>query len=134
MRTKDKLPGQNRIPVYVTEQLDYEAELHKLQIELVKLQNYVKDTNMRVLVIFEGGRSRQGRHHQTHHRTHVNARGVRVVALAKPSDTEKTQWYFQRYVAHLPSGGEICLTAAGTTAPWSSRSWASVPTSSTSAS
>ncbi|NWF66300.1 MAG: polyphosphate kinase 2 [Campylobacterales bacterium] len=85
----------------------YEAEMQKLQIELVKLQNWVKAKNKKILVIFEG-RDAAGKGGTIQALIeHLNPRGARVVALAKPSDVEKTQWYFQRYIKHLPDGGEI---------------------------
>lgn len=89
------------------ETLAYEKELHRLQIELLKLQNHVKAKRLKVLMIFEG-RDAAGKGGTIKRITeHLNPRGARVVALDKPSDTEKTQWYFQRYVHHLPSAGEI---------------------------
>jgi polyphosphate kinase 2 len=91
------------------ETLEYEREIRKLQIELLKFQNYVKDKGLKVLMIFEG-RDAAGKGGTIKRITeHLNPRGARVVALEKPSDTEKTQWYFQRYVKHLPAAGEIVL-------------------------
>ena len=88
---------------------DYEEELEQLQIELLKVQRWTKETGQRHLLIFEG-RDAAGKGGTIKRFTmHLNPRGARVVALAKPSDVERTQWYFQRYVAHLPSGGEICF-------------------------
>lgn len=109
-RNVDNEAGNSRIPVHIKKKhLDYEAELLKLQIELVKLQNHIKETGERILIIFEG-RDAAGKGGTIKRITqYLNARGVRVVALDKPSDREVTQWYFQRYVAHLPSGGEIVL-------------------------
>ncbi|MDR0468151.1 MAG: polyphosphate kinase 2 [Campylobacteraceae bacterium] len=87
--------------------LSYEEELTLLQIELTKLQKYVKEKGLKILIIFEG-RDAAGKGGAIKRFTeHINPRGARVVALEKPSDKEKTQWYFQRYVAHLPSGGEM---------------------------
>jgi len=89
--------------------LHYEAELKKLQIELMKLQLHIKKTNMRVLVIFEG-RDAAGKGGTIKRITaFLNPRNVRVVALAAPNDKEVTQWYFQRYVPHLPAGGELII-------------------------
>ncbi|AJD52560.1 polyphosphate kinase 2, PA0141 family [Thalassospira xiamenensis M-5 = DSM 17429] len=80
-----------------------------LHIELLKLQNWVKAENIKSLVIFEG-RDAAGKGGTIKRFTeHLNPRGARVVALGKPNDRELTQWYFQRYVEHLPSGGEIVL-------------------------
>ncbi|WP_419771446.1 MAG: polyphosphate kinase 2 [Candidatus Marinarcus sp.] len=91
------------------ETLLYEKELTQLQIELLKLQNHVKENGQRVLIIFEG-RDAAGKGGTIKRITeHLNPRGARVVALEKPSDVEKTQWYFQRYTQHLPSAGEIVL-------------------------
>jgi polyphosphate kinase 2 len=91
------------------ETLQYEKELTKLQIELLKLQNHVKEKGLKLLMIFEG-RDAAGKGGTIKRITeHLNPRGARVVALEKPSDVEKTQWYFQRYVQHLPSAGEMVL-------------------------
>lgn len=88
---------------------DYDAELARLQDELVNLQLWVKAKKLKMLVIFEG-RDAAGKGGVIKRITEpLNHRGLRVVALAAPTDTEKTQWYFQRYVQHLPSGGEIVL-------------------------
>ena len=85
----------------------YEKHLVALQIELLKVQRWTKETGQRHLMIFEG-RDAAGKGGTIKRFTeHLNPRGARVVALPKPSDIERTQWYFQRYVAHLPSGGEI---------------------------
>ena len=100
----------DKIQIWVKkETLAYETELTKLQIELLKFQNHVKDKGLKVLMIFEG-RDAAGKGGTIKRITeHLNPRGARVVALEKPSDTEKTQWYFQRYAQHLPSAGEIVL-------------------------
>ncbi len=85
----------------------YEEELTKLQIELIKLQNWVSDEGKRVLVIFEG-RDTAGKGGVIKRLTeHMNPRGSRIVALLKPSDVEQKQWYFQRYIKQLPDSGEI---------------------------
>jgi polyphosphate kinase len=107
---RDKDPKNKRVAVWVKDEvLQYENELKKLQIELLKMQNYIKETGQKVLMIFEG-RDAAGKGGTIKRITeHLNPRGARVVALDKPSDTEKTQWYFQRYVHHLPSAGEIVL-------------------------
>ena len=91
------------------EKLAYEKELVRLQVELLKLQNHIKETGLKILMIFEG-RDAAGKGGTIKRITeHLNPRGARVVALEKPSEKESTQWYFQRYVAHLPSAGEIVL-------------------------
>lgn len=85
----------------------YEEEIEALQIELLKLQAWVKETGSRVVIIFEG-RDGAGKGGAIHRFTqHLNPRGARVVALSKPSDVEKGQWYFQRYAAQMPTRGEI---------------------------
>ncbi|MEO1591988.1 MAG: polyphosphate kinase 2 [Cyanobacteria bacterium J06632_22] len=87
----------------------YEAELERLQLELVKLQQWVKNAGLKVVVIFEG-RDAAGKGGVIRRITDcLNPRGCRVVALGKPTERERTQWYFQRYVAHLPAAGEIVL-------------------------
>jgi polyphosphate kinase 2 len=89
--------------------LEYEKELNQLQIELLKWQKHVIAKEDRVLLLFEG-RDAAGKGGTIKRIVeHLNPRGARVVALLKPSDRERTQWYFQRYVQHLPSAGEIVL-------------------------
>jgi len=86
---------------------DYERLKRQLQIELLKMQSWVKDTGQRVAVLFEG-RDAAGKGGTIKRFTeHLNPRGARVVALNKPSDVESGQWYFQRYVQHLPTAGEL---------------------------
>jgi len=87
----------------------YEKELSRLQRELVRLQEWVVHRQLRVAVIFEGrdAAGKGGTIKRIAERT--NPRVVRVVALQKPDETERSQWYFQRYVAQLPSAGEIVL-------------------------
>lgn len=101
---------KKRVPVWIKEEiLLYEEELERLQIELLKLQKHVKEKGLKVLLIFEG-RDAAGKGGTIKRVTeHLNPRGARVVALSKPSDVEKTQWYFQRYVQHFPSAGEIVI-------------------------
>ena len=87
----------------------YEQELARLEIELVKLQEWVRANGLRVVVLFEG-RDAAGKGGTIKRIMEpLNPRHARVVALPAPSDRERTQWYFQRYVAHLPSAGEIVL-------------------------
>lgn len=102
--------GTKKVQIWVREEtLEYEKELTKLQIELLKLQNHVKEEGLKILMIFEG-RDAAGKGGTIKRITeHLNPRGARVVALEKPSDIEKTQWYFQRYTKFLPSAGEIVL-------------------------
>lgn len=87
----------------------YEKKLARLQIELVKLQEWIKSEGLRVVVIFEG-RDAAGKGGTIKRITQVlNPRICRVVALPRPTEREKTSWYFQRYVAHLPAAGELVL-------------------------
>jgi len=87
----------------------YESELERLQTDLVKMQYWVKATGFRMIVVFEG-RDAAGKGGTIKRLTEpLNPRGCRVVALGTPSDQQKTQWYFQRYVEHFPSAGEIVV-------------------------
>jgi polyphosphate kinase 2 len=87
----------------------YEKHKAQLQIELLKAQNWVKNTGQKIVILFEG-RDAAGKGGTIKRFTeHLNPRGARVVALDKPTEKEKTQWFFQRYIQHLPSGGEIVL-------------------------
>ncbi|HET6496233.1 MAG TPA: polyphosphate kinase 2 [Thermoleophilia bacterium] len=87
----------------------YEAELHRLQIELVKLQEWIRHSGLRVAVVFEG-RDAAGKGGSIKRISeHLNPRVVRIAALSTPSDREKTEWYFQRYIEHLPAAGEMVL-------------------------
>ena len=109
-KNKDKKHKKKRTAVWVKEfTLYYEAEIHKLQIELLKMQRQVRGEGLRLLMLFEG-RDAAGKGGTIKRITeHLNPRGTRVVALLTPSDTERTQWYFQRYMQHLPSAGEVVL-------------------------
>lgn len=85
----------------------YEKELTKLQIELVKLQAWARETGTRIAMIFEG-RDAAGKGGTIERfRMNLNPRAARIVALSKPTETERTEWYFQRYVKHLPAAGEM---------------------------
>lgn len=89
--------------------IEYEKDLKNLQIELLKFQNHVKAKGLKVLILIEG-RDAAGKGGAIKRLIeHLNPRGCRIVALEKPSDVEKTQWYFQRYIAHFPSAGEIVI-------------------------
>jgi len=105
-----KSSKENKVQIWVKkETIAYENELKNLQVELLKLQNHVKEKGLKILMIFEG-RDAAGKGGTIKRITeHLNPRGARVVALEKPSELEHTQWYFQRYVSHLPSAGEIVL-------------------------
>ena len=88
---------------------EYEKRKAALQIELLKVQRWVRDTEQKVVLLFEG-RDAAGKGGTIKRFTeHLNPRGARVVALEKPTDAERGQWYFQRYVQHLPTGGEMRL-------------------------
>jgi polyphosphate kinase 2 len=88
---------------------DYLAELGKLQVELIKLQEWIRDQGLRVVIVFEG-RDAAGKGGAIKTITQsLNPRFARVVALGTPTEREKTQWYFQRYVPHLPAAGEMVL-------------------------
>ncbi|NHC14958.1 polyphosphate kinase 2 [Motilibacter deserti] len=88
---------------------EYDRTKRVLQIELLKLQNWIKSSGERLVILFEG-RDAAGKGGTIKRFTeHLNPRGAQVVALEKPSERERTQWYFQRYVAHLPAAGEIVL-------------------------
>ncbi len=87
----------------------YEREKYRLQVELLKLQAWVKETGQRVVILFEGRDAAGKGGTIKRFMEHLNPRGARVVALEKPSEVERGQWYFQRYVEHLPTRGEIVL-------------------------
>ncbi|MHA6792083.1 polyphosphate kinase 2 [Pseudonocardia bannensis] len=88
---------------------EYDRLKRPLQIELLKLQYWVKETAQKIVVLFEGRDAAGKGSTIKRFMEHLNPRGARVVALGKPSERELTQWYFQRYIAHLPAGGEIVL-------------------------
>ena len=100
----DIIPDRKSIPNSI-----YGPELAKLQIELVKLQEWIKSQKLKVVVLFEG-RDAAGKGGTIKRITqYLNPRACRIVALATPTEREKTQWYFQRYVQHLPAAGEMVL-------------------------
>jgi polyphosphate kinase 2 len=109
-KNKDKPKKRSRQAVWVKKfTLNYEGELHKLQIELLKMQKHVKKEGLRIVLLFEG-RDAAGKGGTIKRITeHLNPRGTRVVALLAPSDKERTLWYFQRYIQHLPAAGEMVL-------------------------
>jgi len=102
--------GHDKTAIWIKNaHLQYEIELKKLQIELMKLQSSMKLNGQRILAIFEG-RDAAGKGGTIKRMiAHLNPRFTRVVALTKPNETELTQWYFQRYVTHLPSAGEFVV-------------------------
>ena len=86
---------------------EYEREKAGLQVELLKVQRWVKDSGARIVILFEGRDAAGKGGTIKRFMEHLNPRGARVVALDKPSDVERGQWYFQRYVRHLPTAGEM---------------------------
>jgi polyphosphate kinase 2 len=86
---------------------EYEHDKRLLQIELLKLQNWIKTSGQRLIILFEGRDAAGKGGTIKRFMEHLNPRGARVVALEKPSERESTQWYFQRYLAHLPAGGDM---------------------------
>lgn len=110
LKNEHRKEGKERTAVWVKDwHLQYEKELKKLQIELMKLQTHMKNSGERVLALFEG-RDAAGKGGTIKRFVeHLNPRHARVVALTRPNETETTQWYFQRYIPHLPAAGEIVL-------------------------
>lgn len=107
VRPEDENPGECYNKKGKFNKKFYFPEIEKLQIELIKLQNWVKKNGKKVVLIFEG-RDAAGKGGTIKAmREHLNPRGARIVALDKPSDVEKGQWYFQRYIHQLPNAGEI---------------------------
>jgi polyphosphate kinase len=101
---REDYPHAEKMPRHV-----YEYLKRPLQVELVKLQNWVKDTGEHIVIVFEG-RDAAGKGGTIKRFTeHLNPRGATVVALAKPTERERTQWYFQRYAPHLPAAHEIVM-------------------------
>ncbi len=86
---------------------DYEKQKAELQIELLKVQTWVRESGQKIVILFEGRDAAGKGGTIKRYMEHLNPRGARVVALEKPSDVERGQWYFQRYINHLPTAGEI---------------------------
>ena len=102
-------PVKTLKPLVLGKDCDYDGEFRRLQIELVKLQEWIRQSGLKVVVLFEG-RDAAGKGGAIKRITEsLNPRVCRVVALGTPTEREKTQWYFQRYVAHLPAAGELVL-------------------------
>ena len=99
---------------------EYDVEKYLLQIELLKFQYWTQDNGGRVVIVFEGRDAAGKGGTIKRFMEHLNPRAARVVALTKPTTTELGQWYFQRYIQHLPTRGEIVLF---------DRSWTTVPAS-----
>ena len=95
-------PYDERMPRH-----EYELTKRLLQIELVKLQNWMKDTGEKLIIVNEGRDAAGKGGTIKRFMEHLNPRGAPVVALEKPSERERTQWYFQRYITHLPAAGEM---------------------------
>jgi polyphosphate kinase 2 len=112
-RTSDELAEDWRRGAYPYKykmlRRDYEEQKFALQVELLKLQAWVKASRQRVIILFEGRDAAGKGGAIKRFMEHLNPRGARVVALEKPSDVERGQWYFQRYVQHLPTAGEVVL-------------------------
>lgn len=112
-RTSDELSADWREGAYPYRfkmlRRDYERQKFTLQTELLKLQSWVKDARQRVVILFEGRDAAGKGGAIKRFMEHLNPRGARVVALEKPNEVERGQWYFQRYVRHLPTVGEIVL-------------------------
>jgi polyphosphate kinase 2 len=94
---------------YLLSRKSYERQKYGLQVELLKLQRWIKETGHKVVVLFEGRDAAGKGGTIKRFMEHLNPRGARVVALDKPTEEERGQWYFQRYVGHLPTAGEIVL-------------------------
>jgi polyphosphate kinase 2 len=111
--TNTKPPKWNRDKAYPYSKkmglVEYEQNKHELQIELLKVQKWVRETGQRVVVLFEGRDAAGKGGTIKRFMEHLNPRGARVVALEKPTDRERGCWYFQRYIRHLPSKGELVL-------------------------
>jgi polyphosphate kinase 2 len=101
---REDYPYSERMP-----RPEYEHRKRLLQIELIKLQNWVQDTGQQIIIVFEGRDAAGKGGTIKRFMEHLNPRYARTVALTKPSERETSQWYFQRYIPHLPAGGEIVL-------------------------
>jgi polyphosphate kinase 2 len=108
-KVKHKKEGKRAPRSAVLSRKEYDKELRNLQVELVQLEEWIRNRGLRVVVVFEG-RDTAGKGGVIKRMTALlNPRFVRVVALPAPTERERTQWYFQRYIAHLPSAGEMVL-------------------------
>ncbi len=122
-KTCDKIPDSKK-KAYVQacikkSKIKYEKEIIRLQLELVKLQRYIKEKKKKVLIIFEGRDAAWKWGTIKRFTEYLNPRWARITALEKPTDLEKTQWYFQRYVTHLPNWWEIVFFDRS----WYNRGW-----------
>ncbi|MGI9536867.1 MAG: polyphosphate kinase 2 [Desulfocapsaceae bacterium] len=108
LRNIDAKDSKDRTAIWIKNwHLAYEYELRRLQVELMKLQQAMKDKGARLLLIFEGRDAAGKGGTIKRFIAHLNPRYTRVTALTKPNETEGTQWYFQRYISHLPAAGEM---------------------------
>jgi polyphosphate kinase 2 len=108
LRNIDAKDGKDRTAVWIKNwHLAYEYELRRLQVELMKLQSTMQAEGKRVLLIFEGRDAAGKGGTIKRFIAHLNPRYTKVTALTKPNETESTQWYFQRYISHLPAAGEM---------------------------
>jgi polyphosphate kinase 2 len=109
LELRERVDASGRVRASALKKVVYEAELARLHVELVKLQEWIRARGLKVVVIFEG-RDAAGKGGTIKRITEtLNPRICRVVALGTPTEREKTQWYFQRYAAHLPAAGEMVL-------------------------
>jgi len=109
VRLRGRVDEEGKVRPSAIKKKDYEKELARLHVELIKLQEWIKARGLKVVVIFEG-RDAAGKGGTIKRITEtLNPRVCRVVALGTPTEREKTQWYFQRYVPHLPAAGEMVL-------------------------
>lgn len=106
---KAKLLDKNIKITKIERTLDYESDLQSLQIELVKLQQWILKNKKRVIIIFEGRDAAGKGGNIRRFMEHLNPRSVRQIALNKPTGIENGQWYFRRYIQHLPNQGELCF-------------------------
>jgi polyphosphate kinase len=108
-KLKHKKGGERALPRGVLSRKDYDNQLRRLQVDLLQLEEWIRHRGLRVVVLFEG-RDTAGKGGLIKRMTALlNPRFVRVVALPAPTEKERTQWYFQRYITHLPSAGEMVL-------------------------
>ncbi|MBF0284508.1 MAG: polyphosphate kinase 2 [Magnetococcales bacterium] len=105
----DKVQGREEEVLQLLKEKDYLDVLTPLQQELVKMQLWVRENNLKIMAIFEGRDAAGKGSTIKRFMEYLNPRFARIVALDKPTDKERTQWYFQRYIAHLPSGGEMAF-------------------------
>lgn len=113
VKADDELADDWRSGAYPYQNLmsrkNYEKQKYRLQVELLKLQKWVRASGQRVVILFEGRDAAGKGGTIKRFMEHLNPRGARVIALEKPSETELGQWYFQRYIQHLPTAGEVVL-------------------------